>query len=453
MALERGAVALQDPLGHLGWGKPQALLALVRAGVVHQHIGDADAQHGHEHVEVVEGLHHGGTEAPRQGPLLHGHDPADAAGHRRNQGLVEGTQEAGIDHGGPHAALLQQPGGGHGGSHHRAIGHDQQVVAIAEHLTAADFQLFPALFGQGHAFAFTPGNPQGTGAVVVDGGDEHALQLGLILGCHHGEVGHGAQVTDVVLALVGGAIGTHNSGPIEHEGDGQLLDAHVVDQLVVGALQEGAVDRHHGAQALTGHARRHGHGVLFGDTDIEILLRQGLLEQVQARAGGHGGGDAHHPGILFAELHQGLAKHLAVAGWLRLAGGVGLAGGQVEGRLGVVAHLVGFGIGIALALGGGHVHEHRPLTAVGGLEGAHHLADVVAIDRADVGETQLLKHRAHLGHGQAAHAVLEALQFHGQFAVQEGEMLHRLFGAAGEELHRRTEPHAVQVGGQGPHRR
>ena len=119
----------------------------------------------------------------------------------------------------------------------------------------------------------------------------------------------------------------------------------------------------------------------------------------------------------------------------------------------MVAHLVGFGIGIALALGGGHVHEHRPLTAVGGLEGAHHLADVVAIDRADIGETQLLEHRAHLGHGQAPHAVLEALQFHGQFAVQERKVLHRLFGAAGKKLHRRTEPHAVQVGGEGTHRR
>ena len=311
----------------------------------------------------------------------------------------------------------------------------------------------PALLHQGGPHPFAAGDAQGRGAVVLQAGDQHPLQLGLVLGGHHREVGHAAQVTDVVLALVGGAIGANDAGPVHHERDGQVLDAHVVDQLVVGALQEGAVDGAHGAEPFTGHAGGHGDGVLLGDAHIEVLVGAGLLQQVEAGAGGHGGGDAHHPGILLADLHQRLAKHLAVAGGFGFAGGVGLAGGQVEGALGVVTHLVGFGVGVTLALGGGHVHQHGPLVLVGLLEHLHHAGDVVAVHGPHVGEAQLLKHGPQLGHRQALHALLEVLELRGQLPVQEGEVLDGLLGVVLQELQRLAVPHAVEVGGEGPHRR
>ena len=231
----------------------------------------------------------------------------------------------------------------------------------------------------------------------MDRGHQHPLQLGFILGGHHGEIGDGAEIADVVLALVGGAICPDNASPIQNKGDRQILDAHVVDQLVKGPLQEGAVDRHHGLETLTGHAGCHGDGVLFGDANVEILIGQGLLEQVEAGAGGHGGGNAHHCRVLLTELDQGLAKYLAVARRFRFAGGVSLAGCQVEGTLGVVANLIGLRIGVTLALSGGHMHQHGPFSAMGLLKGAHHPGDVMAIDRADVGEAQLLEHGSHLG--------------------------------------------------------
>ena len=252
---------------------------------------------------------------------------------------------------------------------------------------------------------------------------------------------------------MGGAIGPNDASPVQHEGDGQVLDAHVVDQLVVGALQEGAVDRHHGPESFAGHAGGHGDGVLFGDAHVKVLIGEGLLEQIQARAGGHGGGDAHHAGIVFADLHQRLAKHLAPAGRLGLAGGVGLARGQVEGALGVVADLVGLGVGIALALGGGHVHQNRAFVAVGCLKGAHHGSDVMAVDRAHVGEAQLFKNGPQLGHRQPLHALLEGLELGGQLPVQKREMADRLLGVVLDELHRLAEPHAVEVGGEGADRR
>ena len=90
---------------------------------------------------------------------------------------------------------------------------------------------------------------------------------------------------------------------------------------------------------------------------------------------------------------------------------------------------------------------------MGRLEGAGHLSDVVTVDRTHVGEAQLFEHRTDLGNSQTAHAALEAVQFGGKITAHEGKMAHALFHAAGEELHRRTQPHAIQMTGESAHRR
>ena len=118
----------------------------------------------------------------------------------------------------------------------------------------------------------------------------------------------------------------------------------------------------------------------------------------------------------------------------------------------MIAHLVGFGIGIALALGGGHVHQHRAFAAVSLLERSHQAPDVMAIDRAHVGEAKLLEDSAHLGNRQALHALLEPVELSRHLPLHEGQMAHRFFRAAGQELHGRAEPHAVEVIGEGPNR-
>ena len=283
-------------------------------------------------------------------------------------------------------------------------------------------------------------------------GHQHPLKLGFILRSHHREIGHRSQVTDVVLPLMRRTIGSDDAGTIEHERHGKFLNAHVVDQLVVSPLQEGAVDRHHRAQPLTGHPGGERHRMLLGDTDIDVLLRNSLLQQIKTGSRRHGGGDADHPAVLFAQLHQRLPEHLAVTGRLRLFGGNGLAGAQVESRLGVVAHLISLGVGIALAFGGDHMHQNRPLRAMGRLEGPDHLSDVVAIDRPHVSETEFLEHRSNLRHRQSAHAPLEAIEFRRQFATHEGQMTDAFLDAAGEKLHRWTQPGPVERVGESSHR-
>ena len=129
---------------------------------------------------------------------------------------------------------------------------------------------------------------------------------------------------------MGRPVGTNDAGTIEHEGDRQLLDAHVVDQLVVGALKEGAVDGNDRTQPLAGHACRQGDGMLLSDADVHVLVRNGLLKQIETGTGGHGRGDADHPTVLLTELDQGLPKHLAVAGGLGFGRRNRLAGAEIK---------------------------------------------------------------------------------------------------------------------------
>ena len=63
----------------------------------------------------------------------------------------------------------------------------------------------------------------------------------------------------------------------------------------------------------------------------------------------------------------------------------------------MVPHLVGFCVSIALPLGGGDVHKHGALTAMGFLERAHQLTNVMTVNRPHVRESQFFEDRPHLG--------------------------------------------------------
>lgn len=60
----------------------------------------------------------------------------------------------------------------------------------------------------------------------------------------------------------------HQPRPVKAKRHGQLLNAHIVYDLVIGTLGEGGVDRHKGTVALRGEACREGDGVLFADAHV-----------------------------------------------------------------------------------------------------------------------------------------------------------------------------------------
>ena len=93
----------------------------------------------------------------------------------------------------------------------------------------------------------------------------------------------------------------------------QLLDRDVVHDLVVGALQEGRVDRAERLVAFGREAGGEGDGVLLGDADIEGAVRELLAEQVEPGAGRHRGGDRDDLLVLPRLLDQALGEDPGVA--------------------------------------------------------------------------------------------------------------------------------------------
>ena len=72
---------------------------------------------------------------------------------------------------------------------------------------------------------------------------------------------------------MGWAICAHYSGPVDGECDIQMLNADVMDQLIVGALQKGRIDRDDRLHTIAGGARRKCQGMLFRNSHIKVALR------------------------------------------------------------------------------------------------------------------------------------------------------------------------------------
>ena len=157
---------------------------------------------------------------------------------------------------------------------------------------------------------------------------------------------------------MGGAVLADHPRPVDGEQHGQVLDGHVVNRLVVGALQEGRVNRDHGAASARGQARGESDGMLLGDADVEVAVGKLLRKANQPRALAHGGGDGDQFGVASRGRASPAPEHLRVARFF------GVGGGGRQRRLGGVefadrmeTHGVVFRRQIAFALDGLDVHE------------------------------------------------------------------------------------------------
>jgi len=112
------------------------------------------------------------------------------------------------------------------------------------------------------------------------------------------------------------AVRADETRAVDREHDRQILQRDVVDQLIVGALQERRIDRDDRLHAVSGEPAREGHRMLLGDADVEIPVREALFELHHAGALAHGRRDADDARILRGGVAQPLAEHLRV-GFLR----------------------------------------------------------------------------------------------------------------------------------------
>ena len=181
----------------------------------------------------------------------------------------------------------------------------------------------------------------------------------------------------------------------------QVLQCHIVYQLVVAALQESRVNGHHGFEPLTCHARCKRDRVLLGDADVVVATRKALMKLDHARAFTHGGGDADQPRIMRRHVTQPCAEHLCESlfgrrqGFLQAHGRVKLAGAVIGNR-------ISFGHFVALAFFGDHMQKLRAgavfhqLTDV--LQGWYERLQVMPVNRADVVEAKIFKQRGRYHH-------------------------------------------------------
>jgi hypothetical protein len=105
-----------------------------------------------------------------------------------------------------------------------------------------------------------------------------------------------------------------NACAIDRENDRQVLQAYIMNYLVVGALQERRVDGHDRDESPGSQASGQRHGMLLADANVKHSLGKSPGNRGEARSIHHRGTDGHHALILFHQPQHGLAKDLAVRG-------------------------------------------------------------------------------------------------------------------------------------------
>ena len=110
--------------------------------------------------------------------------------------------------------------------------------------------------------------------------------------------------------MVRWAVGADYATSVQAEDYVQVLNRHVVDDLVVGALHEARVDVAERHLALGGHAGTEGDGVLFSDAHVERPVGHLSEHVLQRAAGWHRWGHAYHAGVLLRQLDDAVPEYV-----------------------------------------------------------------------------------------------------------------------------------------------
>ncbi len=334
---------------------------------------------------------------------------------------------------------------------HRAERQDGDVLAAAAHFALADLDRVQG-FHDWRADTGAARIAHGRRARIVVSRREHLAAFVFVRRSHDDHVRDAAQIGQVVVAGVGRAIGANQARAVQREGHVEVLQRHVVDQLVVAALQERRVDRQHGLDAFGGHAGGERHRMLLGDADVEVALRVFLVEADHARAFAHRRRDADQALIGRCHVAQPVAEDFGVGDLARRGGRldafevIELAGAVVQDRLGL-------GQLVALALLGHHVQELRALELLDVFQRRDQGFEVMAVDRADVIEAEFLEHRGRdhhalrmffelarqVEHGRRQYALADVLGGGVELARQQARQV------AIERADRRRDRHVVVV--------
>ena len=204
-------------------------------------------------------------------------------------------------------------------------------------------------------------------------------------------------------ALMGLAVCRNEPGTVDGKHHVLPQQVHIVDDLIIGALQEGGIDADHRQHPLTGKACREGDCVLFRHAHIKEPFRVGVREELQACTVLHGSSDGTDLLILGPLLIQETAEHCGEGLFgchLRVRDAVD----QIKGRDAMEVPGVVFGRGIALALFGDHMEKMGAGLLMDAAQHFLQLLLVVSIEWAIVMKAHILEHGGMI-HGPADHGL------------------------------------------------
>ncbi len=370
---------------------------------------------------------------------------------------VQWLGEAQVGDAGRQAHALQCLGGLLGLLEPGAERQYRHLLALADDSALADFE--PLGGGRhGEAAAVPARVPHRAGPCVMEGhGVDHIGQLDLVGRGHHHEIGKRAEVGEIERPGMGAAIGADQPGAVHCEAHRQILDRDVVDDLVVGALEEGRVDCAERAIALRRESGGKRHAMLLGDADVEGAAGEFSLELVEPGARRHCRGDRHHL-VVAPSLGGERSRENGGVGWRAAAGAlVLLTRDNVELDHAMIFVGRRFSRSIALALLRHDMDQHWPFFRIADiLEHLDQGLDIMTVDRADVIEAKFLEQGA-AGHESAGIFLDLARGAVERTRHRPGELLrhppgHKIFAGAdqtgkriAECAHGRSDRHVIVV--------
>ena len=121
----------------------------------------------------------------------------------------------------------------------------------------------------------------------------------------------------------------NDARPVQREHDVRLLQAYIVEYLIVGPLDERGVDRGYWFEARKPKSPREDQGMLFRDADVVEPFRESLLKLVKTSPLRHRRRYRYDALVLFGEFKHCITEHRGVRPLMRR---LWLAGLYVEAR-------------------------------------------------------------------------------------------------------------------------
>ena len=223
--------------------------------------------------------------------------------------------------------------------------------------------------------------------------------------------------------MVGLAVSADYTGPVDGKDHRKLLQTDVLQDLVIGSLQERRVDRHDGPHTRLCQSSREGDAVGFRDAYVKEAAGIALGKRPQSRSVAHGRRNRADPLVLLGQMQRGKAEDLRVGHDRRCQH---LSRFRVERPDPVEFIRILLRRSVAFALLRHHVDENRAGGLLCQFQHLHGLRKIVAVHRSEIGEAQFLKDDA-AGQQRVFDPVLKVAQIHRQLVSDDGNVLHRPF--------------------------